>query len=116
MTAKTVLHNTLLLTGANVALRSVSLLFQVYLADVIGAVGMGKMQLVMTAGGFAMTLGTAGVRVAAMNLTARRCGKEDLSGMKRVILACMGWGLCFSCASALLLFLLSPAVRLKVPS
>ena len=74
----------MLLTLANLALRSVSLFFQVYLADVIGAAGMGKMQLVLTAGSFAMTLGSSGVRVASMNLTAQEWGKGNPSGMKKV--------------------------------
>ena len=64
-------------------MRSVSLLFQVYLSGIIGAVGMGKMQLVLTAGGFAMTLGLSGIRVAAMNLTARYAGSGDYGAMKK---------------------------------
>ena len=110
MSGSSILHSTLLLTGADLTLRSVSLLFQAHLADIVGAAGIGKMQLIMTAGGFAMTLGSAGVRVASMNLTAQKCGENDPAGMKKAILACMAWGLCFSCMAASLLFLLSPVI------
>lgn len=113
LSGSSILHSTLLLTGADLTLRSVSLMFQVYLADRIGAAGMGKMQLIMTAGAFAMTLGSAGVRVASMNLTARACGKNDPAGMKKAILACMAWGLCFSLFAASTLFLSAPILAEK---
>jgi len=110
---QSILRNTVLLTLTNLALRSVSLLFQVYLAGAIGAVGMGKMQLVLTAGGFAMTLGISGSRVAAMNLTAEACGRNNPGERKAVILRCLLYGaLTSSLAGALLLGLSRPlAVR-----
>lgn len=109
---RSILHNTLLLTLANLALRSVSLLFQVYLADVIGAAGMGKMQLILTAGGFAMTLGSSGVRVASMNLTAQEFGKGNLPGMRRAICACMVYSLICSVLAGSLLWALAPKIAL----
>lgn len=105
---KSILHHTLLLTLANLALRSVSLLFQVYLADLIGAIGMGKMQLIMTAGGFAMTLGTSGVRVASMNLTAQEYGRGNLPAMKSMITACLIYSILFSTLAGSLLWAFAP--------
>ena len=101
------MRSTLLLTAANLSLRSVSLLFQVYLSGIIGAVGMGKMQLMLTAGGFAMTLGLSGIRVAAMNLTARYAGSGDYGAMKKATFACLRYGLCCSAAAGALLILLA---------
>lgn len=109
---RSILHNTLLLTLANLALRSVSLLFQVYLADIIGAAGMGKMQLVLTAGGFAMTLGSSGIRVASMNLTAQEWGKGNPAGMRRAISACMTYSLILSTVAGALLWALAPKIAL----
>ncbi len=108
MQGKTILHHTFLLTLANLALRSVSLLFQVYLADRVGAAGMGKMQLILTAGFFAMTLGSSGVRVASMNLTAREYGRGNLPGMKNVIKACLAYSGVLSVVAASLLWGLAP--------
>jgi len=103
-----ILQNTILLTAANLCLRTVSLLFQSWLAGAIGAEGLGKMQLVMTVGGFAFTLGTSGVRVAAMNLTARLRGLNDDAGMKKAIRTCMLLGLILSTAAGGLLLAAAP--------
>lgn len=110
---RSILHNTVLLTLANLALRSVSLLFQVYLADVIGAAGMGKMQLVLTAGSFAMTLGSSGVRVASMNLTAQEWGKGNPSGMKKAILSCLTYSLLLSTLAGALLWGMAPVIAVR---
>lgn len=110
---RSILHNTILLTVANLALRSVSLLFQVYLADVVGAAGMGKMQLVLTAGSFAMTLGSSGVRVASMNLTAQEWGKGNPPGMKKAIVSCLVYSLLLSTLAGALLWGLAPMIAVN---
>ncbi len=110
MRRHSILQNTVLLTVANLCLRTVSLLFQSWLAGAIGAEGLGKMQLVMTMGGFAFTLGTSGVRVAAMNLTARLRGLDDHSGMKKAMGACVLYGLLLSTAAGSLLLFAAPSL------
>lgn len=107
---QSILRSTILLTLANLALRSVSLLFQAYLANTIGPEGIGKMQLVLTVGGFAMTLGTSGVRVAAMNLTARHWGRGDVPSMKKAVCCCLLYGLFASVLAGFALFAAAPAV------
>jgi stage V sporulation protein B len=94
----------------NLSLRSVSLMFQIYLSRTIGATGMGKMQLVLTVGGFAMTLGTSGVRVAAMNLTARERGLDHPAGVKKAVFSCLSYGLVTSLIAGALLYLLAPTL------
>jgi len=86
------------------------MVYQVYLVDIIGAAGMGKLQLVLTAGGFAMTLGSAGVRVASMNLTAQEWGKGCAAGMKKAMLCCLSYTLLFSTLSGSLLWALTPKI------
>ena len=60
------LYNALLLTFVELLLRGVTMLFQRVLVAKIGAAGLGLLQLVLTVGGFAMTLGLAGRRVTSM--------------------------------------------------
>ncbi|MBP3313291.1 MAG: oligosaccharide flippase family protein [Oscillospiraceae bacterium] len=110
MRQTSILRNTVMLTLTNLSLRSVSLLFQVYLSRTIGAAGMGKMQLVLTVGGFAMTLGTSGVRVAAMNLTARERGLDHPAGVKKAITSCLLYGLFASLLAGTLLYFLAPTL------
>ena len=100
--------NTLLLTLSNLAIRAVSMLFQVYLADKIGAAGLGLMQLIASVSILAMTLGYSGVRTAAMYLAAEEFGHGRLGGVRVAIRSCMIYGLILSTAAGLLLMRLSP--------
>ncbi len=91
-TGASIAQSTLLLTLANLAMRGVSMLFQVYLTGQVGAVGIGLLQLIMTVHGFAITLGTSGIRVAAMYLSAEEYGLRRPSGVRQAMLWCLGAG------------------------
>ena len=93
---RTLVRGTLLLTVSGLALRGLGVLFQSLLAARVGAEGMGLLQLVLTVGGFAGTLGSSGVRVAALQLTARAWGRGDRSGVAAALLACLRYGLLVS--------------------
>lgn len=82
-----------LLTLANLAMRAVGMVFQVYLTGAVGAVGVGLLQLILTVNGFAVTLGTSGIRVAAMYLSAEEYGLRRLGGVRQAMGWCMGAGL-----------------------
>ena len=84
------------LTASSFAMRAVSMLFQVYLTDHVGAAGLGLLQLIMTVHGFAITLGTSGIRVAAMYLSAEEYGHRRLSGVRAAMVRCISAGLLLS--------------------
>ena len=77
------LYSTLLLTLASMALRGVSIFFQVFLSGTIGAAGVGLLQLISTVSFFAMTIGTSGIRVGAMYLSAEEYGMRRPDVYKR---------------------------------
>ena len=104
---RTLVRGTLLLTVSGLALRGLGVLFQSVLAARVGAEGMGVLQLVLTVGGFAGTLGSSGVRVAALQLTARAWGRGDRPGVAAAILACLRYGLAVSAAVGAALVLLA---------
>lgn len=89
-------QRTLLLTLANLAMRAVSTLFQVYLTGQVGAAGIGLLQLILTVNAFAITVGTSGVRVAAMYLTAEEYGLGRFGGVRQAMGWCLGTGLVLS--------------------
>lgn len=101
---RSILQNALLLTGVNVLLRGVSMLFQVYLSGQIGAGGIGLLQLILTVGAFAMTVGLAGLRTAAMYLCAEERGKNRPGGVRRAMRLCLLCGSVISCAAAAALY------------
>ena len=90
------LKNVLWLTPANFAMRAVSMLFQVYLSGEMGAAGLGLLQLIMTVHAFAITVGTSGIRVAAMYLSAEEYGHRRLAGVRAAMTRCIGAGLILS--------------------
>lgn len=98
-----IFQNALLLTAANLAMRGVSMLFQVWLADAVGAAGLGLLQLILTVHGFAITVGTSGIRVAAMYLSAEEYGLRRFHGIRQAMLWCIGSGMLLSTAVGFLL-------------
>ena len=107
---RTLIRGTLLLTVSGLALRGLGVLFQAILAGRIGAEGMGVLQLILTVGGFAGTLGAAGIRVAALQLTARAWGRRDEAGIGGALLACLRYGFLTSAGVGLGLMLLAGPV------
>ena len=82
-------RHTLLLSMVSFLMRGISMTFQIWLSNRIGAEGIGQLQLILTVGGFGMTAGTAGVRVASMYLTAEERGKKRPAGMRHAIHCCL---------------------------
>lgn len=98
----------MMLTGVNLLLRFVGTSFQVYLSAVIGAAGIGLLQLVMSVGSLAMVAGIGGIRTATMYLTAEELGKKRPRNITWVLSACVLYSLCFSTAVSLLLYRFAP--------
>ena len=91
-----IFRNALLLTAIDLLLRGISMSFQIYLSGVIGAAGLGLLQLVAAVGTLGMTLGLSGVRTAAMYLCAEEYGKRRPGGMRHVMRLCILWSSVFS--------------------
>ena len=71
-----IFYSALMLTGVNLLLRLVSTSFQVYISTRIGAAGVGLLQLTLSVGALALTVGMAGIRTATMYLTAGALGRK----------------------------------------
>ena len=107
---RTLVRGTLLLAGSGLALRGLGILFHTVLTRRIGAEGMGLMGLIWTVGAFAGTLGSSGVRVAALQLTARAFGKGDRAGIDGALRGCLWYGLLVSAAAGAGLILLAEPI------
>jgi len=108
LSGTSLVRGTLLLTAANLAIRSVSMLFQIYLSSCIGAAGLGLMQLISSVWILAMTFGSSGIRVAAMYLVAEEYGRKRPGGVRSAVRWCMTCGFILSSVAGLLLFRLAP--------
>ena len=78
-------------------MRAVSMVFQVYISRRIGAAGVGLLQLTMSVGALAMTVGTSGIRIASMYLCAEEHGRRRLGGIRSAMANCISYGLIVSC-------------------
>lgn len=103
-----IFYSAILLTGVNLLLRLVSTSFQVYITGRIGATGIGLLQLVMTVGGMSMTVGMAGIRTAAMYLTAEELGKQKAGNVHWVLRGCFLYSLICSGIVSVTVFLAAP--------
>lgn len=98
-------YGAMLLTAGSLGLRLVQMAFQVYISGVMGAAGLGRMQLIMTIGGFCAILASGGVRIAVTYLTAQEAGMDHPSGVRSAVRCCglYGGALSLFVAGALLL-------------
>ncbi|MEA4832148.1 MAG: oligosaccharide flippase family protein [Oscillospiraceae bacterium] len=92
--AKKLLINTLLLTATSLAMKTVAVLYNVFLTGRIGTAGIGLFSLIMTVYAFAKTLGASGLSLASTRLTvdnpdaaARNMRKLVLSGLTAGLIA-----------------------------
>lgn len=101
-------YSALLLTAVNLLLRTAGTSFQVYISASLGAAGVGLLQLVMSVGGLSMVAGIAGVRTAAMYLTAEELGRGKPGHLKSVLSGCFLYSLVCSGSLSAALYLGAP--------
>lgn len=108
-----IFYSTLLLTGVNLLLRFVATSFQVFLSGRIGASGIGLLQLVLSVGALALTVGMAGIRTATMYLTAEELGKGRQKNVRWVLSGCFGYSIVCSGLMAICLYIFAPFLAHK---
>ncbi len=94
--------NTLLLTAASLVMKGVGLVFQIYLADRIGASSLGVYSLIMSVYTMFVTIGSGGIRFAVTRLTAAAAAEGG--SVRGTVGAALVYALMFASASALCLF------------
>ncbi len=105
-----IFYNALLLTGVNLLLRLVSTSFQVYISGQIGAAGVGLLQLVLSVGALAMTVGIAGIRTTTMYLTAGQLGRKQKKNVHWVLSGCFLYSIICSVCVSLSLHIFAPFI------
>lgn len=110
----TIAQNVGLLTAANLLMRGVSMLFQVYLTAQVGAAGVGLLQLILSVNLFAVTLGTSGLRVAALYLSAEAYGLRRYGGVRQAMVWCLTAGLILSALVGGMMTALAETLALEV--
>jgi len=107
---KPIFYSALMLTAVNLLLRLAGTSFQVYLSSRIGAAGIGLLQLTMSVGSLAMVAGMAGIRTAAMYLTAEELGRKQEKNVVWVLSACILYSIACSGTVAAFLYHFAPVI------
>ncbi|MBQ3483687.1 MAG: polysaccharide biosynthesis C-terminal domain-containing protein [Clostridia bacterium] len=102
--------NALLLTAVALLMRTVSVSFNVYVSNRVGAEAMGLLSLVGSVYGFATTLATSGIHLATVRTVAERLERSGGAENRRCLLACLSYALFFGTLSSILLFGLSAPI------
>ncbi len=105
MERRVYLKNAAIMTATSLLLRAAGMFFRVYIAARVGAEGMGVYQLITTVYTLAVTLGTAGLTIAATRIASALLAAGKINCVRgalgRILLLGLGTGLA---AAALLFF------------
>ncbi len=108
---KRYIQSAILLALVNILLRGAGVSFNGYVAGKIGPESMGLFTLVMSIYGFAVTLATSSVHLAAVRLTADRCARiqdgdkaAHRQTLRQVLAAVCKYSLLFGITTSVLLF------------
>lgn len=85
MRKESIIVGTLILTVATTIVRVVGMLFRIYLANVLGAEGIGLYQLILSIYFLMVTLATSGIRVAVSKLISEEIALRNYNNAKMVL-------------------------------
>ena len=89
-------------------MRAVTVSFQVYLASVIGAAGVGLFSLILSAQLLALTLAVSGIRFATTRLLSEELGRGNLGNLPRIMRRAFLHAFGFGTLAATMLYLFAP--------
>ena len=107
---RVLVYNTALLTASSLLMQGISMAFQVWLAGRIGSAGIGLYQLVLSVTGLCATFAISGIRFASTRLVAEELGLERPGGVRAAMGRCLGYGILFGLAAAVILWELSEPI------
>lgn len=107
-------YNSLLLTAVALLMRTVSVSFNVYVSNRVGAEVMGLLALVSGVYGFALTLATSGIQLATVRTMAERMERTGGAENKKCLSACLSYAAFFGTLATLLLLLFARPIGLYI--
>lgn len=103
-------YNALLLTAVSLLMRTVTVTFNVYVSNRIGAEAMGLLSLIGSVYGFAVTLATSGIHLATVRTVAEALERSHGAESKDCLRACLRYAAFFGALASILLFTLSSPI------
>ena len=105
-----------LLTAVTLSLRTLSVAFNVYLSNKIGAIAMGLFGLISTVYNFGITIATSGINLATTRLVSEELGKADKKdiSLNSVLKKSISYAIFFGVISSLIIFFSAESVGVKI--
>lgn len=110
MRKKSIVVATLILTLATTIIRIVGMIFRIYLANVLGAEGIGLYQLILSFYFLMVTLATSGIRTAVSRLISEQLALKNYLNAKNVLYQGIILSLVTGISSGLLMFYFANSV------
>lgn len=107
MLSKTLVRNTLLLTGVSLVMQALGMVFQSWLARRLSAAGLGLWQLTLSLVNLWATFAISGIRFASTRLIAEELGRGSTGSIRAAMGRCLCYGGFFGLLAGALLRLLA---------
>ncbi|MBR4874580.1 MAG: polysaccharide biosynthesis protein [Clostridia bacterium] len=101
---KKFIANTFLLTAVSLVMRAVGVSFNVYIANKIGANGMGLFSLIMSVYAFGVTLACSGINLASTKIVSEELAVGSYGGVVKCIRMSLIYSLIFGSMATLIIF------------
>lgn len=101
---QTLIAGALTVLGASVITRILGFVFRIYIADKLGAEGMGLYQLVTSLYMLVVTFATSGISIAVSRMVAEQLAANRYGSTRVILRMSVCWSLMISLAASLLLF------------
>ena len=109
-----IIKGTLILTVATSIVKIVGMLFRIYLANVLGAEGIGLYQLMLSFYMLMVTLATSGIRIAVSRLISEELAVKNYSNAKKVLHQSIVISLFMGFASAFILYYFADYIGINI--
>lgn len=114
MKKQTLITGALTVLGASLITRILGFVFRIYIADKLGAQGMGLYQLITTLYMLLITFSTSGVNLAVSKMVAEQLETNKYGSSKAILRMSICWALFVSISISVVLFILADPIGTHV--
>ena len=112
-TLKIFIFNTLILLFSSVILQFISMFFNIYISNTIGAESVGVFSLVMSVYLFGITLASAGINISSTRIVSEELACNNQIGAKKAAQRCILFSLAFGISASIIFWLSADFIVLK---
>ena len=112
-TLKIFIFNTLILLFSSVILQFISMFFNIYISNTIGAESVGVFSLVMSVYLFGVTLASAGINISSTRIVSEELACNNQIGAKKAAQRCILFSLAFGISASIIFWLSADFIVLK---